>query len=85
MPVHGVGIAAPILFRASLHTSFFMLPTSFGDFTTVVTEGCGGRTKRADNDVAQLPEHSGGMDLTKGVKECEDAHGFSLVFDCTMN
>ena len=39
-----------------------------------------GRTKRAGNDVAQLPEYGGGMDLTKGVKECEDVHGFSLVF-----
>ena len=27
-PVHGAGIAALLLFRASLHTSFFMLPTS---------------------------------------------------------
>ena len=27
------------------------------------------RTKRAGNDVAQLPEYGGGMDLTKGVKE----------------
>ena len=37
-------------------------------------------TKCAGNDVAQLPEHGGGMDLTKGVKECEYIHGFSLVF-----
>ena len=37
-----------------------------------------GRTKRTGNDVAQLPEHGGGMDLTKGVKECECIHGFSL-------
>jgi hypothetical protein len=27
-PVHGAGIAALLLFRASLHTSFFMLLTS---------------------------------------------------------
>ena len=40
-----------------------------------------GCTKRTGNDVAQLPEHGGGMDLTKGVKECEYVHGFSLVFD----
>ena len=38
------------------------------------------RTKRAGNDFAQLPEYGGGMDLTKGVKECEYVHGFSLVF-----
>ena len=37
-PVHRVGIAALLLFRASLHTSFFMLPTSFGDSPTVVRE-----------------------------------------------
>jgi hypothetical protein len=39
-----------------------------------------GRTKRTGNDVAQLPEHGGGMDLTKGAKQCEYIHGFSLVF-----
>jgi hypothetical protein len=39
-----------------------------------------GRTKRAGNDVAQLPEHGDGVDLTKGAKECEYIHGFSLVF-----
>ena len=39
-----------------------------------------GRTKRTGNDVAQLPEHGGGMDLTKGAKQCEYVHGFSLVF-----
>jgi hypothetical protein len=39
-----------------------------------------GCTKRAGNDVAQLPEYGGGMDLTKGAKQCEYIHGFSLVF-----
>jgi hypothetical protein len=39
-----------------------------------------GCTKRAGNDVAQLPEHGDGVDLTKWVKECEYIHGFSLVF-----
>ena len=37
-PVHGAGIAALLLFRASLHSSFFMLLTSFGDSPTVVRE-----------------------------------------------
>ena len=36
------------------------------------------RTKCASNDVAQLPEHGGGMDLTKGAKQCKYIHGFSL-------
>ena len=37
-----------------------------------------GRTKRAGNDIAQLPEHGDGVDLTKGVKQCKYIHGFSL-------
>jgi len=39
-----------------------------------------GRTKRAGNDVAQIAEHDDGVDLTKGAKQCEYIHGFSLVF-----
>ena len=39
-----------------------------------------GCTKRASNDGAQLPEHGDGVNLTKGVKECEYIHGFSFVF-----
>ena len=47
-----------------------------------ITHGDGvGRTKCAGNDGAQIAEHGGGVDLTKGVKQCEDVHGFSLVFD----
>ena len=42
-------------------------------------DGVGG-TKCAGNDGAQIAEHGGGVDLTKGVKQCEDVHGFSLVF-----
>ncbi len=39
-----------------------------------------GCTKRAGYDVAQLPEHGDGVDLTKGAKQCEYIHGFSFVF-----
>ena len=39
-----------------------------------------GRTKRAGNDGAQIAEHGDGVDLTKGAKQCEYIHGFSLVF-----
>jgi hypothetical protein len=39
-----------------------------------------GCTKCTGNDVAQLPEHGDGVDLTKGAKQCEYIHGFSFVF-----
>ncbi len=39
-----------------------------------------GRIKRAGNDGAQLPECSGGVDLTKGVKKYEDINAIFLIF-----
>jgi hypothetical protein len=39
-----------------------------------------GCTKRTGNDVAQLPEHGDGVNLTKGAKQCEYIHSFSFVF-----
>ena len=36
------------------------------------------RTQRPGDDGTELTQHGGGMDLTKGAKQCEDIHGFSL-------
>jgi len=36
------------------------------------------RTQRPGDDGTELTQHGGGMDLTKGAKQCEDIHGFSF-------
>ena len=37
------------------------------------------RTQRTGDDGAELAQHGGGMDLTKGAKQCKYIHGFSVV------
>ncbi len=36
------------------------------------------RTQCTGDNGAELTQHGGGMDLTKGAKQCEDIHDFSL-------